>query len=337
MIGFLILFGLLSGIEFLPGIAQEIPFVLILLPAFVLAVPILLTYVFVISGYAYGAAFGIASFGGAILLGFSSALYLAAAFVPVVLVASYMIVKAKRLRTSFVVSSFAALIGAVAAIGILTYTAKMPVVDYVIAYYGQQLSLLEDSLISPLYALARSADLINGAVTQQAIDAASSADAILKMQDIARETLNISIVYIMILYSLALGFFTYTLPRALAKKAGMSVADIAKFKDYALPRRFWIVALVSVGASMIGAGFDLRGFDILQETLYNVFIFVFMIQGVCLLVFWTEERKMSKGKKTVLIIAAVVFLQAIALPLAGLLENIMGIRARIEERKADAS
>ena len=336
-VGFLILFALLGGIEFSPGIARTIPFALLLLPAFVLAVPILLTYIFVFSGYAYGAVVVVVCFGAAILLGFTSALYLAAAFVPLSLAASFVIVKAKRLRTSFVICSAAALVGAVATIGILTLITKMPTVDYVVAYYGEQLSLFDDAQITTLYELSRFTDLINGAVTQQAIEQTASADAILKMQDFLREALNISIVYIILMYSMALGFFTYTLPRALAKKAGMSVTGIAKFKDYALPRRFWIVALVFVGASLIGASFDLSGFDILQETLYNVFIFVFMIQGLCLLLYWIDERKMSNGKKTILIIVAVVFLQAIALPIAGLLENIMGIRARMKARKADAS
>ena len=96
-----------------------------------------------------------------------------------------------------------------------------------------------------------------------------------------------------------------------------------------------IEVVISIIAAFIGTNFGWRGFDILQTTLYSVFVFVFMIQGLCVLMFWLSERKMSKAKSAILIIIAVVFLQTTLLPIVGLLENVMGIRKRMQARKAN--
>ena len=330
-----ILFALLSALEFFPYVVQTLPFSVILLPAFVLAIPIVLTYALARCGFAYGAVAGGIAFGGAALLGFSTLPYLAAAFIPAALAASYMITKAKRFRTSFVVISFAALAGAVLAIVILTSTSNMGVVDYAVSYYGGQLSLFEDAQVTLIYGTMRTADLLAGAVTQEAINLTSKADAIVRMQEILRDFLNVSIVYLLMLFSMGLGYFTYIIPRAYAKREGQSVADMHKFKDYALPKRFWIVAVVSVIASMIGSSVGWTGFDILESTVYSVFLFVFMIQGLSLMVYWLDERKTGKGLKTVLLIGAVILLQTTILPLAGLAENIIGIRKRMQARKVE--
>jgi hypothetical protein len=66
-----------------------------------------------------------------------------------------------------------------------------------------------------------------------------------------------------------------------------------------------------------------------------VFVFVFMVQGLSLMAYWLAERKTGKGLKAILMIAAVVFMQTTILPLIGLMENIIGIRARIAARKAE--
>ncbi len=330
-----ILFVSLSAIEFFAQIAQALPFITIFLPAFVLAIPIVLAYAFVYSGVAFGTIAGAVAFGGAALLGYATLPFFAAAFIPVALVSAYMITKAKRFRLSFVAASFAALVGIAGVIGIIVLATKMSAVDYMVSYFGEQSSILQDEVVALMYRTIRGSDLLNGAVTQQALDATTSADAIAKMQTIMRDFLNLSLVYIMVIYSMGLGFLTYILPRAYAKREGQSVADIAKFKDYTLPRRFWIVAAVTVIAALIGGSFDLRGFDIVQTTLYSVFVFVFMVQGLSLMAYWLAERKTGKGLRAILMIVAVVFLLDTILPLLGLIENMFGIRKRIAARKAE--
>jgi uncharacterized protein YybS (DUF2232 family) len=335
LVGLGILFALLCAIEFLPTIVQVLPLAAILVPASVFAVPLVLTYVLVYSGFNYGISVGAVAFGACLLLDFSTLAYIATAFVPVAIVAAFMITKAKRLRTSFVGVSFAALVGIVGVIGIIMYTSKMNIVDYLVSYYGNQLKIFSDSQVAFLYNILRYTDLISGAVTQQAIDATAAADAIVKMQDILRDTLNVTLVNIIIIYSMGLGYLTYIISRAVVKKAGQSVVSIAKFKDYALPKRFWLLALVTAIVLILAESLDWSGYEVLQATLYSIFVFVFMVQGLCLLVYWLDFREMGKGARVILIIASVLFLQASLLPLAGLLENAIGIRGHIAARKAE--
>lgn len=304
-------------------------------PVFVLGVPLIAAFGFVSCGYYYGAGISLVGFAAGLLLGFSMSLYIAVAFLPVIIIASYAIIAQKRFRTSIIMSTAAALTGVAIVILMLTLKENMTIVEYTVAYLGDQLSLFSDSDITILYGASRSADLISGAITQAAIEATPAADAIINMQEALREALNLSIVYILIIYSIVIGYFTYILPRAVAKKRKHIVPDIPKFRDYALPKRFWIAAAATFLAALIGDSFGWKGFEILLATLYSVYVFVFMIQGLCLLAFWLAERKMSKAKSTIIFIVAVIFLSAIALPIAGLFENIFGLRKRMKARKAD--
>ena len=125
----------------------------------------------------------------------------------------------------------------------------MTVVDYAVSQYTKMLSVFSDADITLLYGIVRYNDVLSGAITQAAIDSTTAADAILKMQEIMKQALNLSVVYIMIVYSLAAGYLGYIIPRAFAKKQGRFVSAIPKIRDYELPRRLWIAALVFTAAA----------------------------------------------------------------------------------------
>ena len=336
LVCFFIFFALLSMIGYLPESEIGSAMALLYLPVFIAALPLLLVYVYVACGYYYGTAVTVIGFGAAELIGVSVSLYLAAAFIPLVLTASYTIVSHKRFRKSFIYSGIAALAGAALVFLMVNVMSGMSVVEYSAQMLGQKLSVLSDEEVTFVYSAARYTDILSGAVTQTAIDATPAADAILKMQEILKQQLNISIVYIMIIYSMAAGYLAYIVPRAVAKKQGRFVAAIPKFMDYELPKRFWLGAIILTAAAFIGNSYDLRGFDILLFTVFNVFVFVFMIQGLGLVLFFLDKQKIGKGVKVLLIALSLVFLSTIALPLIGLFENVFGLRQRINKGKEQA-
>ncbi len=336
LVCFFIFFALLSMIGYLPESETGSAMSLLYLPVFIAALPLLLVYVYVSCGYYYGTAVTVIGFGAAELIGVSVSIYLAAAFIPLVLTASYTIVSHKRFRTSVILSGIAALAGAALVFLMVNVESGMSVVDYSAEMLGQKLSTLTDEEVTFVYSAARYTDLLSGAVTQTAIDATPTADAILKMQEILKQQLNISIVYIMIIYSMGAGYLAYIIPRAVTKKQGRFVAPIPKFMDYELPKRFWLGAIILTAAAFIGDTYDVRGFDILLFTVFNVFIFVFMVQGLGLLMFFLDKQNVSKGLKVLLIAVSLLFLSSIALPLIGLFENAFGFRQRIKNGKEQA-
>ena len=331
-----IFFALLCIIGYLPQMGILGAASLVYLPVLTAALPLLLVYVYVACGYYYGTAVTIIGFGAAEILGISVSLYLAAAFVPLVLTAAYTIVSHKRFRTSVILNAAAALAGAALVFLLASLFSGMSVVDFAAARFGQALSALPDEEVSVVYTAVRYSDLMSGAVTQAAINATPAADAILKMQDIIKQQLNVSIVYLMVVYSMAAGYLSYIVPRAVVKKQGRFVAPIPKFKDYELPKKFWLAAVLLTAAAFVGDSLSIGGFEILLFTLFNVFLFVFMVQGFGLLLYFFEKQNMSNVVRVFLAAVALVFLSTIALPIIGLFENIFRFRQRIEKGKEQA-
>lgn len=328
--------ALLCAVEFLPGMEAAYTMSVLYLPVFIAAIPLVLTFVFIYSGYYIGAAVSVIGFAAAALLGFSAAVYMAAAFLPLVIVECIVIKGRKRLRTSVIASAAAAIVGAALVFVILMRSTGMSVVEYSTKVYTDMLSGLTDQDISFVYGAVRYNDLLTGAVTPEALEATSASDAVLRMQEIFREGLNASIVYLVIVYALTAGYAVYIIPRATAKKLGVEVPKLTKLKDYELPKKLWLAALAFGVAAYIADSFGMRGADVMMATIISVFAFVFMVQGFCVLLYFFEERKVRKGLRTVLLICALLFLRTIALPLVGIFENMFRIRQRSKLGKEQA-
>ena len=301
----------------------------------VIIIPFAAVFAVAYCGYAVGGVAVAAGFGAGFFFGTElMPAMIAAAFLPLAFAAGYMIREKKRFRNGVIVSCAAALAGSALAILILTQVSGKSIVDFSADYMGSLLQTRGAEEVKLLYSTMRIGDLLSGAVTQAAIDATSASDAIVRMQSILRDVLNLNLVMIIILYSLVLGLLGYLIPRALCKGRGSAVADIPPFSEYTLPKRFWLGAVVSIIFTMIGAGFGWPAFDILQVTIYNVYAFVFIVQGLSLLDYFLKTRNMGKGLRVVLGILAAVLLGMIVLPIVGLIENAFGIRKRIQSRKA---
>lgn len=328
--------ALICAVEFLPEIEAANIILPLYLPVFIAVIPLILAFVFIYCGYYLGAAVCIVGSSAAATLGFSAVIYVAAAFLPLVLVESFVVKTQKRLRTSVLVSAAAAILGVVLVFIILMKSTGTTVVDYLTKCCGDYLDKLTDGDILTIYNFARYPDLLTGAVTQQALDATSASDAVIRLQDMLKDRLNIEIVYYVIVYSLTAGYLVYIIPRAAAQKLGSDIPKMTRLKEYELPRKLWLAALAFAAAALIGDNLGIRGFDVLMFTVVKVFTFVFMVQGFCVLLYFFDERKMSKGLRVVLIISTLLFLRSIALPLVGLFENIFRLRQRTKLGKEQA-
>lgn len=301
------------------------------IPVFAVAVSFILIYAVVRCGYYLGGAVSILSFVSACFFSFNIACVVAAAVLPVVYAAGYVIRGKKRLRDSILISSGAVLAGGVLAIGVLQLITGLGVVDFSVESVGSALKLLGDDDIKMFYQTVRYADILTGTMTQEAVAATPAAEAVVIMMDMVREALDLMIVSIMLIYSLIAGFLCYTVPRNAAKKHGIQVAAIPAFKDYALPKRFWLAYLISYVFAVIGVSYGWQSFDALEITIDYVFAFVFIVQGLSFLDFLYHTRKMGTGTRTVLHILAALILSSIIV-WVGLFENIVGMRKRMDAK-----
>lgn len=80
LVCFAVLIVSLIAIEYLPLIAQTFSLALIFWPVFVVAVPLVLSYLFVSCGYYYGVGISLVGFVALALIGLDSVIFVAAAF-----------------------------------------------------------------------------------------------------------------------------------------------------------------------------------------------------------------------------------------------------------------
>jgi hypothetical protein len=301
------------------------------IPALWIAVPFVLVYAIARGGYMIG--------GGAIALSFLTVAYfepfasaiLAAAFLPVAFGTGYMIRAKKRFLTSVVVSSGMLLAGAALAIALLTFITKQAAADYIVNYTGSTMNALSDTQIMSLYQVVRAPDLLTGAVSQQAVWSTPPAQAVTVMQGLMRDTLDLWFVTIIGLYALLMGLLCYIIPRSIVKKK-MDVAPVPLFSDYALPRRFWLAFALSYIAAMAGSSLGWKSFDIVQLTIYNLYSLVFSVQALSLFDYFYRKRNMGVGVRTVLHVLSAIVLSFLLMWI-GIIDNIMSLRKRMEERE----
>lgn len=302
-------------------------------PFVVVVIPFVLVFAIVNCGFYLGGAVAALSFVTLSLLSFETACIFAAAFVPIVFAAAFAIRQKKRFRDSVLISCASALVGVVISIGVLWLFTGLSAVDFTVESIGSMLAEIDEEFIKYFYQSVSTADLISGKITQAAIDSTSSAEAVIRIQDIVREMLNLTLIIWIIIYSLIIGFLAYTIPRALAKKRKIQVIEIPPFSHYSLPKRFWLAFIASYLFAIIGASYAWPSFEILEITIYNVYAFVFIIQGLSFLEYIYKTRKMNTGLRIVLHVGAAIVLAGI-LVWVGMLENVMSLRKRIDARKA---
>jgi len=299
-----------------------------------LALPFVLAFAIAFCGYAAGGAVAVVGLAAGLIFHPTLPFVAAAVFLPPAIAAAYVIRSKKRMRIGVMISVAAALAGLALGIFILTQMTGEGIVDYIVGYLGDALRVMPDAQIKMTYELSRAADVLSGAVTSEALAAATAAEAVAWLQSMMHDFLQLFLVVIIAVYSMLLGFLSFVIGRAACKKRGMDVVKIPPVSEYTLPRRLWLAAVVLVVFAYIGADAGWQAFDILAITLYYIFMVIFIGQAVVLLDYLMKQRNMGKGVRVLLHVIAVILVGTLILPYVGLAENALGIRRRISARKA---
>ena len=185
--------------------------------------------------------------------------------------------------------------------------------------------------------MVRYSDLLTGAVTQAALDAASRADAIAFIVEQFREMMNVTLVSLIGTYALLMGLIGYLIPRSVLKKRKAQVIPIPSFSLYALPNRFWLAFILSYLFAVIGRSFGWPGFDILEVTIYVLYALVLTVQGLSFLDYIYKRRNMGTAARVALhalalVISSLASLVGSLLMWVGLFENMAKLRKRLESK-----
>lgn len=303
------------------------------LPVWALAIPAALAYLIICCPRAGGVA-GVAAIGAAAIFSPAAAIGLAAAFVPVSVCAAVVIRQKKRFRDSAVMISGFAFLGILLLIGVIWLHTRLLPVDYIAARIGQRLSALGDAAVNMLYQIARFLDVQAGAITQEAVLMTPRAQATVTMLKILREWVNYFLAAGIAVYSLLSGLVCGLIPRSFAKRRGIPVANVPAFSDYELPRGLWAAFLVSYLAAAVGNALKLPSFDMLLDTVFCIYAFLFIIQALSFADFLYKARGLSPKVRVALQTLAVIIFGGLLMFL-GILENMLGFRRRSQE-KGDA-
>ncbi len=321
----------LSAFVFSAALLAVMPYLSVIGPPAVLVlVPMALVFAIVKGGYALGGIAAVASFAAPCLINYQLYSIAAAALLPFIFAAAYALREKKRLRDSVMISGVGALAGAVLAIGLVQMMTGMGVVDFLVDRFGKMLSMLNDTEVSLYYQIIRTADVQTGAITQEAVLATEPVRAVAVMQDMLRDALNVGFVLMIVVYAMTMGLGEYVIVRAFAKRRGTDVAALPRFADWKLPKGFWIAAIVSSAAAIIGNKLGWPSFDLLFVTIYSAYAVIFIVQALCLVDFLMISRKMGRGMRVVLLIVSVLIFGSV-LMWVGLIENAFDVRRRLKE------
>jgi uncharacterized protein YybS (DUF2232 family) len=268
------------------------------------------------------------SFAAGCLLDVKLTAFLAAAFVPLILTIGFTIKKRLRMRHGVVITSSAALLGLAAAIGVLWLFTGLGPIDYMVSRFGQLLGTLSDALVQLVYQYVRLMDMITGAISQAAVFATPTHEAIAIIQDSLSEALNYYLVSGIICYSLLMGLLGFVITRTFVKKQ-RKVAPVPSFDALTLPPRFWLAYLISYLLAFAGISFGWPSFDTVFQTISGVYGFVFTVQALSFLDFLYKKRKMATAVRVLLHLVLTLLLGGI-LVWVGLFENISNLRKRID-------
>ena len=268
------------------------------------------------------------SFAVGCLLDVKLSVFLAAALIPLVLAAGLVVKRQLRMRHSVLITSGAALIALLAALGVLWLFTGLGPIDYIVSRFGAFLSTQSSGIIKLLYPYVRMMDMLTGAVSQSAVYATPISEAITVMQDKLREALNYSLVSGMVCYSLLMGLLGFVITRAFVKKR-RKVVKIPSFDALALPPRFWLAYLLSYLFAFAGISFGWTSFEVAAQTIIGVYGFVLTVQALSFLDYLYKRKHMAAAVRVLLHVVLTLLLSGI-LVWVGLFENMAGLRKRLD-------
>lgn len=135
-----------------------------------------------------------------------------------------------------------------------------------------------------------------------------------------------------------LAFTNYFMARTIAKRSGVDIKDMTKFRDHRLPSSLVPGLLLIIAMTFIADQMGYVDQGIIFLNLQMIFIWIFLIQGISLLTYMVHNSGGNKARRAVFYIVGGIVL----LPFGGMnviaglgfIDTVIDIRRLYENRKA---
>lgn len=238
-----------------------------------------------------------------------------------VIVMSYTMQKEIKLVEQFALSGFSFLASVFILIQVFSWIVGQSIVDYLINTVGTYIEANSENF-SMVLEMYKKFGLVEKTVTADKLD---------NIVVVMLKDMKLLIPSVLIITSAILGGINYLISRAVIKRLRIKLPDIPRFRDWDVPkgtvRGFFAIMVVA----FIGDLFKLQNFDIVFNTIYVLFSFIFIIQGLSTGEFFLSEKKVHSVLRVFILTITVLVLSPLVLFL-GLFDHLFKIRIVYKEK-----
>ncbi len=124
----------------------------------------------------------------------------------------------------------------------------------------------------------------------------------------------------------------YFVATVIMKRTGMDVSSVKKFSEFTLPNNIMVGTTIILVLSYFAGKMNIVDSQILFMNVLNLFIYVFLIQGVAIMFFYLEKWKFKKFTKILSVIIIFLFQMTLTLAVVGWIDNVFDFR-KVRQRK----
>lgn len=183
-------------------------------------------------------------------------------------------------------------------------------IDLIIQEMNASMEIMQNTLSSSPEAAAESAELLENYTTNMKLLIPSG----------------------IVISAVASAAANYLLLRAILKRMGIALVEMAPFKEFRLPGSVFFGMLLMIGLSYLAGEFKLIQSEALLANIYTVFSMAFAVQGVAVLVYYFKIIPGRRFLKTILVLMIALTGGTIYLALVGMMDILLNFRKRLENR-----
>lgn len=163
-------------------------------------------------------------------------------------------------------------------------------------------------------------------------------NAQMKLYDQLQEMVHLTKPSMIILVGGFLALSNYFMARTIAKRSGVDIKDMTKFRDHRLPSSLVPGLVLIMVMTFIADQLNYVDQSVIYLNLQMIFIWIFFIQGISLLTYTVHQAGGNKARRAVIyIVGGIVMLPFGGMTLIaglGLMDSVIDIRRLYENRKA---
>lgn len=135
-----------------------------------------------------------------------------------------------------------------------------------------------------------------------------------------------------IIFATIFSIINYFISSVIMQRIGMDISKIKRFSHFSLPNNIMIGTTVILILSYIVGKLNIVNSQVLFINIFYIFVYVFMVQGLAVLVFYMESVKMNIYLKIITIILVFVFQLIIVIAILGWFDSIFDFRKLRREK-----